>query len=252
MVNLGILPYLASKIFVLGVIAAAQCFLLFAPLKFFDLIGAMPMPGAAFGILQLGTMILTAVVGVALGLLISALVKTSEMATSLVPLILIPQILFSGIVGVPEGANRVVGLTMPAAWSFDSMKRFSGLDTLEAEGAAASGKTRGLGLYQFIESENDRVITDAKKDLEAFKVSTEEKLRDLETDLRNGQASSLPTLREPPTLAEPKKIPENLSGYVTFLHPQMNAILNQSVLMLMFFILTVATLLVLRLKDTRR
>ncbi|HEX8636612.1 MAG TPA: FHA domain-containing protein, partial [Pyrinomonadaceae bacterium] len=163
MVNLGIAPYLASKIFVLGFIAAAQCLLLFAPLKFFDLIGAMPMPGEAFGIPQLWTMILTAVVGVALGLLISALVKTSEMATSLVPLILIPQILFSGIVGVPEGASRVVGLTMPAAWSFDSMKRFSGLDTLEAEGALPDGKTRGLGLYKFVESENNRIITDAKK-----------------------------------------------------------------------------------------
>lgn len=252
MVNLGILPYLASKIFVLGVIAAAQCFLLFAPLKFFDLIGTMQVPGEVFGVPQLWTMILTAGVGVVLGLLISAVVKTSETATSLVPLILIPQILFSGIVGVPAGASRVVGLAMPAALSFDSMKRFSGLDTLEAEGAAADGKTRGLGLYRFVESENDRIITDAKKDLEAFKVSTEEKLRDLETDLRNGQVSGLPTLREPPTLAEPKKIPENLSGYITFLHPWMSGILNQLVLMLMFFILTAATLVVLRLKDKRR
>jgi hypothetical protein len=86
--------------------------------------------------------------------------------------------------------------------------------------------------------------------LDAFKVSIEEKLRDLETDLRNRQASSLPTLREPPTLAEPKKIPEDLSGYVAFLHPWMNGVLNQLVLMLMFFILTIATLVVLRLKDT--
>jgi hypothetical protein len=251
MVNLGAAPYLASKIFVLGFIVIVQCVLLFAPLKFLDLIGAMKMPGIWFGIPQLSTVILTAAVGISLGLLISALVKTSQMATSLVPLILIPQILFSGIVGVPESASRVVGLTMPAAWSFDSLKRFSGLETLEPEGATSGDKTRGLGLYKFVETENDRVIVDAKKDLDAFKVSIEEKLRDLETDVRNGQATGLPTFREPPALGEPKKIPEDLSGYVAFLHPWMNRVLNQSVLMLMFFILTLATLVVLRLKDKR-
>jgi hypothetical protein len=76
-------------------------------------------------------------------------------------------------------------------------------------------------------------------------------LRDLETDVRNGQATGLPTFREPPALGEPKKIPEDLSSYVAFLHPWMNRVLNQSVLMLMFFILTLATLVVLRLKDKR-
>ena len=56
-------------------------------------------------------MLLTGGVGIALGLLISALVRTSELATSLVPLILIAQILFSGLIGVPAGINKIVGLT---------------------------------------------------------------------------------------------------------------------------------------------
>jgi hypothetical protein len=89
------------------------------PLKLFDLVGLMPMPGMLLGIPQIEVMLLTAAVGIALGLLISALVRTSEMATSLVPLILIPQILFSGLIGVPTGMNKVAGLFMPAAWSFD-------------------------------------------------------------------------------------------------------------------------------------
>jgi hypothetical protein len=143
MVNLGILPYLGSKLFVLGLIVGFQCLLLFVPLKFFDLTGLMPMPGELLGLPQLWAMMLTAAVGIALGLFISALVRTSEMATSLVPLILIPQILFSGIVGVPTGISKVAGLTMPAAWSFDTMKRFSTLDTLEAEGADPRGATKG-------------------------------------------------------------------------------------------------------------
>jgi ABC transport system ATP-binding/permease protein len=249
MVNLGILPYLASKLFILGIIVGLQCILLFVPLKFFDLVGLMPMPGEVLGIPQFWAMILTAGVGIALGLLISALVKTSEMATSLIPLILIPQILFSGLVGVPSGLNKVISLAMPAAWSFDTMKRFSTLDTLEEEGADPKGKTKGLGLYKFIESENDKIIADAKRDSDEFKKTSEEKLQQFETDLRNGQNASAPKLGESPKIAEAQKIPQNLSNYVTFLHPWMHEILNQIVLMLMFFVLVIATLIVLRLQD---
>ncbi len=251
MINLGIFPYLASKLLVLGIIVGVQCLLLFVPLKFFDLIGAMPMPGELFGIPQIWTMFLTAAVGIALGLLISALVKTSETATSLVPLILIPQILFSGLIGVPTGMSKVVSLTMPAAWSFDTMKRFSTLDTLREEGAETNGKTHGKGLYKSVEADNDKLIADAKKDLDGYKKDSEKKLDDYEANLRNGQSASAPTLDDPPKIGEARKIPEDLSNYVTFLHPWMNEVLNQLVLMLMFFLLVSAALLILRLQDLR-
>ncbi|HKX84558.1 MAG TPA: FHA domain-containing protein, partial [Pyrinomonadaceae bacterium] len=88
MYNLGIIPYLASKFFVIGFIVALQCLLLFLPLKLLHFLGLMSMPGEYAGIPQLWTMLLTAGVGVALGLLVSALVRTNELATTLVPLIL--------------------------------------------------------------------------------------------------------------------------------------------------------------------
>jgi hypothetical protein len=251
MVNLGLLPYLFSKLFVLGIIVGIQCLLLFVPLKFFDLVGLMPMPGVLGGIPQFWVMLLTAGVGIALGLLVSALVKTSEMATSLVPLILIPQILFSGLVGVPQGINKVVGLAMPATWSFDTMKRYSYLDTLEKEGAFPNGDTNGQGLYKHIETENDKIIADAKEELDEYKKDSEKKLEDFQKELRNGNNPSAPKLDDPPKIAEAKKIPENLSSYINFLHPWMHEILNQFVLMLMFGILVIATLIILRLQDTR-
>ncbi len=244
MVNLGLIPYIFSKLFVLGIIVGVQCLLLFLPLKFLDFTGLMPMPGQFLGIPQFFVMLLTAGVGIALGLLISALVKTSEMATSLVPLILIPQILFSGLVGVPSGINKVVGLAMPATWSFDTMKRYSSLDTLEEEGAV-----RGRGLYKNIETENDKIIADAKRDLDEYKKDADEKLDDFEKDLKSGKNVSAPELSDPPKIADAKKIPENLSSFVSFLHPWMNEIVNQFVLMLMFFMLVIATLIVLRLQD---
>ncbi len=249
MVNLGLLPYLFSKLFVLGIIVGVQCLMLFVPLKFLDLTGLMPMPGALLGIPQFWVMLLTAGVGIALGLLISALVRTSEMATSLVPLILIPQILFSGLVGVPTGMNKVAGLIMPATWSFDTMKRFSTLDTLEAEGAEPGDKTGGEGLYKSIESKNDQIIADAKRDLNNYKKESETKLNDFESDLKAGKNVSAPKLNDPPPIKDAVKVPEDLSGYVNFLHPWMNEILNQMVLMLMFFMLVLATLIALRLQD---
>lgn len=251
MVNLGLLPYLFSKLFVLGFIVGIQCLLVFVPLKFFDLVGLMPMPGLFGGIPQLWVMLLTAGVGIALGLFVSAMVKTSEMATSLVPLILIPQILFGGLIGVPQGISKVAGLVMPATWSFDTMKRYSDLDTLEKEGAFPNGETNGLGLYKYIETENDKIIADAKKELDEYKEDTEKKLEDFKNELRSGNNPPAPKLGEPPELADAKKIPEDLSGNINFLHPWMHEILNQLVLMIMFGILVIATLIVLRLQDTR-
>lgn len=249
MVNLGLLPYIGSKLFILGIIVGIQCLLLFLPLKFFDIVGLMDMPGELLGIPQFWVMLLTAGVGIALGLLISALVKTSEMATSLVPLILIPQILFSGLVGVPTGLSKVAGLAMPATWSFDTMKRFSSLDTLKEEGADPNGKTRGRGYYKYIETENDRIIADAKGDLENYKQKAQKKIDDFEQSLRMGGNPSKPQLDEPPKIPDAKKIDKNLSGYVNFLHPWMDEVLNQIVLMIMFFMLVIATLIALRSQD---
>jgi ABC transport system ATP-binding/permease protein len=254
MVNLGLMPYLFSKIFILGIIVGIQCLLLFLPLKFFDMVGLMKMPGELFGIPQLWTMFLTAGVGIALGLLISALVKTSEMATSLVPLILIPQILFSGLVGVPTGINKVAGLIMPATWSFDTMKRFSTLDTLKTEGADPNGETKGKGYYDSIEEKNDQLIADARRKIDDYRAKSEQKMKDYEKEMKDDLAlgrapGEMPKLDAAPKIDDPKKIDENLSRFVTFLHPWMHEVLNQLVLMIMFFILVIGTLIVLRMQD---
>jgi ABC transport system ATP-binding/permease protein len=249
MVNLGILPYVGSKLFVLGFIVFVQCFLLFIPLKFFDLTGLMPMPGMFLGMPQFAAMLVTAAVGVALGLFISSIVKTSEMATSLIPLILIPQIIFSGLIGVPGGINKVVGLAMPAAWSFDTMKRFSTLDTLEAEGALKNGESNGQGLYQSIEAKNDVIIEDTKKKIKDFEKELQDRLNAESKKAERGEKFDFLNLPERPAVADAVPIPDDLSRYVTFLHPWMNAYLNFFVLFAMFFMLFILTLLILRLQD---
>lgn len=260
MVNLGLLPYVGSKLFVLSMIVGVQCVLLFGPVKLFDMAGMMKLQGYLFGIPQLIVMILTGVVGIALGLFISALVRTSEMATSLVPLILIPQILFSGLVGVPQGTAKLVGLVMPATWAFDEMKRLSGLDTLREEGSEKEGTNEGRGLYKHIEDLNDENIARARRDIENYKKSAEDnsadferKMNDYVEKLKRGDTSATqpeaPKLGDAPTVPTAERIPDDLSSYVDFLHPWGNVVLNPIVLLLMFFGLLLATIIALRSQD---
>nr|MBA3806207.1 ABC transporter permease [Acidobacteriota bacterium] len=199
-------------------------------------------------------------VGISLGLFISALVKTSEMATSLVPLILIPQILFSGLVGVPAGTAKLVGLIMPATWAFDEMKRLSGLDTLREEGSEKEGTNEGRGLYKHIEDLNDKNISRARRDIENYKKTAEDnsadfekKMNDYILKLRAGETGAVqpeaPKLGDAPTVPEAERIPDDLSNYVDFLHPWGNILLNPIVLLIMFFGLLTATIIALRSQD---
>ncbi|MEO6391700.1 MAG: ATP-binding cassette domain-containing protein, partial [Pyrinomonadaceae bacterium] len=261
MVNLGLLPYIGSKLLVLSFIVGVQIFLLFFCLKFFDLTGLMRMPGnSPEQLLQLIiALMLTAAVGIALGLFISSIVKTSEMATSLVPLILIPQILFSGLVGVPEGLSKVVGLAMPATWAFDSMKRSSGLDTLREEGSDEHGPNEGKGLYEHVKKKNDENFDRSKKKINEYKDDAgkqldtyKQQMQDYLADKARGFNTVEPTapeMKPPPLPDDPVKIPEDLSSYVNFLHPWMGTFVNPIMLLFMFFGLILATIIALKSQD---
>ena len=261
MVNLRLFPYVGSKLFVLLLIVSFQCILLFGTLKLLDVATLMDLPGRFGGLPQLIVMILTGMVGIALGLFISSVVRTSEMATSLVPLILIPQILFSGLVGVPVGIARVAGVVMPATWAFDEMKRLSGLDVLRGkdEKAEPANKNEGRGLYKQIEYENDKNIQDAQQRINDYRSDAEKKSKDFEKDmdqyqkdLMKGESPKKPTAPETgpaPEVAGAKKIPDDLSSFVDFLHPWGGHLTNLGVLLAMLFSLLAATGIALRSQD---
>ncbi|HLE63196.1 MAG TPA: ABC transporter permease, partial [Pyrinomonadaceae bacterium] len=261
MVNLRLLPYIGSKLFVLLMIVSFQCILLFGTLKLLDVTSLMDLPGKFGGLPKLVVMILTGMVGIALGLFISAVVRTSEMATSLVPLILIPQILFSGLVGVPVGISKVAGVVMPATWSFDEMKRLSGLDVLRGkdESAEPASKNEGRGLYKQIEHENDGNIRDAQQRINAYRADAQKTSRDFERDmdqyqkdLLKGSSPTKPTAPEPgpaPEVGEARKLPDDLSSFVDFLHPWGGHWTNAGVLLTMLLVLLGATGITLRSQD---
>lgn len=269
MVNLGLLPYVGSKLWVLSRVVGLQCVLLFATLKLFDWTGIMKMPGEYYGLSQLAVMILTGMVGIALGLFVSAVVKTSEMATSLIPLILIPQILFSGLVGVPKGMSRYVGVVMPATWSFDEMKRLSkeNVPVLRGkeEGGQPSTTNEGRGLYKQTEHINNLRMDEKQQEIENYRSTSEGKSKDFEREMeayqsemgkyQRGLIQSEPRKPSPPepnrvpAKATIEKIPDDLSEYVDFLHPWGGAWLDPLVLLLMFLVFVGATLRTLRSQD---
>ncbi len=90
LVNLKIPSYVFSKYAVLSGIAFLQC-LLFVGI----LVGFGRLSGGDFGWLWL-TLYLTSLGGIAMGLFFSALVNSTEKAMSILPLILIPQLLLGG------------------------------------------------------------------------------------------------------------------------------------------------------------
>lgn len=121
MVHLSATNYIASKFIVLSLLSILQCGALLSLLWFLlDLGGGAP----AFGT-ELGILCLTAICSVALGLLISGLVKTSEAAMALTPIALIPQVVLGGLM-VPVTTVPWLKwpmLVIPARWGFQGVIR---------------------------------------------------------------------------------------------------------------------------------
>ena len=92
-VGIGVTPYLGSKLAVLGVLNAVQC------LAFTAIVHqTMWLDKYGYDLLELGgASVVTGLVGMTLGLMLSALYTSSEAAVGTLPLLLIPNICFSSI-----------------------------------------------------------------------------------------------------------------------------------------------------------
>jgi ABC-type multidrug transport system ATPase subunit len=127
-VNLRIAPYLASKFLVLSVVTVLHAGLLMLVLYgTLELLAralpghSVPPPEHMLGYpAQLGVFVLLSMVGVALGLLLSACVSSADRANALLPYVLIPQmILAGGILSVESGALHVLAVTLsPVYWAY--------------------------------------------------------------------------------------------------------------------------------------
>ncbi len=114
-VGLNMGSYLASKILVLSCFCAVQCATLFGITL--QLTSFRPDLG-----MQSSALLLTSLVGMLMGLLISALVKTEDKAMAVIPILLIPQVIFSGaILDLSKVAEAIGKWLIVAFWSYDAM-----------------------------------------------------------------------------------------------------------------------------------
>ncbi len=129
-VKLG--AYLASKLAVLFSLAAVQTTLLVL-----IVFGLRPLRDSAGAVLAVWlVLLLTAAVSVGVGLLVSASVRTEDQATSFIPLVLIPQLLFAGAI-VPVAAMvqpiKALSALVYSQWAFAGVG--SAIDMNERIGA---------------------------------------------------------------------------------------------------------------------
>lgn len=126
MVNLSIFNYVMSKFALLTMLCIVQCVVLLVVV--YGSLGLGDPHGIGNGewgsfVPMLGTMVLTSMSSVALGLLLSAVVTSSEAAMGLTPIALIPQVVLGGLL-VPmtnKGWLKVVMAVMPSRWSFEGI-----------------------------------------------------------------------------------------------------------------------------------
>ncbi len=115
LINLGLFAYLGSKTVILAGLALAQTLLMVAVI----LMGfADPKPELLPWSLGLGiTTFLTLIACMSMGLMISAIVRNSTQANSALPLLLLPQIIFSGVLFRMEGFANKISWLMLSRWS---------------------------------------------------------------------------------------------------------------------------------------
>jgi ABC-type multidrug transport system ATPase subunit len=115
LVNLGLFAYLGSKIFILSGLAVLQTLLMVGVILI-----AFKSPEPSLISWAMGasiTTFLTLMSCISLGLVVSAIVKNSSQANSALPLLLLPQIIFSGVLFKMEGAASKFSWLMLSRWS---------------------------------------------------------------------------------------------------------------------------------------
>ncbi len=114
-VNLGIVPYLLSKILLLGLLALLQSGVLILVVNAFE-----PLHQGIFLPVLLEcyiTLLLASFAGLMIGLAVSAVAPNEDSATSLLPVILIPQLIFAGVeIPLKDAFTSTVAWFFPTRW----------------------------------------------------------------------------------------------------------------------------------------
>lgn len=130
MTGLSLSSYVCSKMIVLGVLCFIQSFCI---VTVFSLQVGLPGKGVMLMpyLELLITTFLTAVASTAMGLFVSSLFSNADRAMTVAPLLLMPQILFSGLIFKLSGATETVSWLAVCRWSMEGYGTTANLNKLE-------------------------------------------------------------------------------------------------------------------------
>ena len=119
LLGLKIIPYVFSKFFILAILSFIQVFFLILIVNYF-------VPLEISIIKLIGLVYITALMGLGVGLLLSAWAKSPAQSLAIVPLILLPMIIFGGgmipIKDMHKGAYSI-SFSMPIRWTLEEIIR---------------------------------------------------------------------------------------------------------------------------------
>jgi ABC-type transport system involved in multi-copper enzyme maturation permease subunit len=130
MTGLSLTSYVMSKILVLGVLCLIQSAFIVAV---FSVLIGLPEEGLFLPpfVEILVTTFLTALAATAMGLFVSAFFTNADRAMTIAPILLMPQILFSGIIFKLEGSKEVITWFAVCRWSMESYGTTANLNQLQ-------------------------------------------------------------------------------------------------------------------------
>jgi len=129
MTGLSLSSYVSSKIIVLGILCLVQSLLVtgvFSILVGLPDAGIITNPFVEFLI----TTFITAVSSAAMGLFVSSLFTNADRAMTVAPILLMPQILFSGLIFKLDGATEIISWFAVCRWSMESFGTTANLNDL--------------------------------------------------------------------------------------------------------------------------
>ena len=125
-VNLGILPYIFSKLIVLGILSIVQSAILLLVTDLFE-----PLHQGVFLPINLEvfiTFVLSSLAGLLIGLAISAVATNNDSATSFIPIILLPQVVFAGvIIPLKDWPLQALSMIFPSRWAMIALSTSLGV-----------------------------------------------------------------------------------------------------------------------------
>ena len=131
LLNLRLFPYLGSKLIIRGGLALAQTLLIAVVVL---LVFEAPKSELIAWFLGFSvTTFLTLLASTSLSLMLSALVKTENEGNGILPLIMIPQIIFSGVLFTLEGWSSKLSWLMLSRWSIGAYGSLADVNSMAPE-----------------------------------------------------------------------------------------------------------------------